>query len=224
MEIIKIENLNLVLNKQTILEDINIGFEEGLIYGIVGKNGSGKSMLFKCICGLVYPTSGRVMVCNKEIGKDTDFPENTGMLIEMPGLMPRYSAYKNLRILAGLNKRIGEQEIRRVLEVVGLSPDERKPVKKFSLGMKQRLGIAMAIMENPQILILDEPMNSLDKEGIEDMRCLFQRMKTEGKTIILSSHNFEDITALCDKVYEMEHGRMEKTEIAGRKLPIGSLS
>lgn len=210
MEIIKIENLNLVLNKQIILENINVGFEEGYIYGIVGKNGSGKSMLFKSICGLVYPTSGKIFVENKEIGKDIDFPENMGMLIESPGLMPHYSAFKNLSILAGLNNRIGKQEINRVLKLVGLSADDRKPVKKYSLGMKQRLGIAMAIMEDPSILILDEPMNSLDKEGIEDMRNLFREMRKRGKTILLTSHNFEDIIALCDKVYEMEHGRILK--------------
>lgn len=210
MDIIKIESLNLVLNKQKILNDINISFKEGYIYGIVGKNGSGKSMLFKSICGLVYPTSGKVYVNNKEIGKDIDFPENTGMIIEVPGFMPYYSAFKNLRILAGLNQVIGAEEICEVLELVGLSATDRKPVRKYSLGMKQRLGIAMAIMENPQILILDEPMNSLDKEGIEDMRKLFINMKEQGKTILLTSHNFEDITALCDIVYEMEHGEISQ--------------
>lgn len=209
MEIIKIEGLNLILNKQPILKDINVTFEEGLIYGIVGKNGSGKSMLFKCICGLIYPTTGKVYVNQKEIGKDTDFPENTGILIEAPGLMPRYSGFKNLQILADLNKKVGKQEISEVLECVGLSATEKKPVKKYSLGMKQRLGIAMAILENPSILILDEPMNSLDKEGIEDMRTLFKKMRQEGKTILLTSHNFEDITMLCDKVYEMEHGEIK---------------
>lgn len=212
MERIKIENLNLVLNKQTILENINLSFEDGYIYGIVGKNGSGKSMLFKCICGLVYPTSGRVLVENKEVGKDVDFPENAGMLIEMPGLMPHYSAYKNLHILASLNNRIGKKEIRQVLEMVGLSADDRKPVRKYSLGMKQRLGIAMAIMENPAILILDEPMNSLDKDGMEDMRKLLKERKEEGKTVLLTSHNFEDILTLCDEVYEMEHGKICKIE------------
>lgn len=208
MEIIKIEDLSLTLNKQTILDHINITFEEGLIYGIVGKNGSGKSMLFKCICGLVYPTSGKVFVSQKEIGKDVDFPEDTGILIEMPGLMPHYSAFKNLYILANLHNKIGKQEIRQVLEKVGLSADDKKIVKKYSLGMKQRLGIAMAIMENPKILILDEPMNSLDKQGIEDVRDLLKKMKAEGKTILLTSHNFEDITALCDRVYEMDHGKI----------------
>lgn len=208
MEIIKIEDLSLTLNKQTILDHINITFEEGLIYGIVGKNGSGKSMLFKCICGLVYPTSGKVFVSQKEIGKDVDFPEDTGILIEMPGLMPHYSAFKNLHILANLHNKIGKQEIRQVLEKVGLSADDKKIVKKYSLGMKQRLGIAMAIMENPKILILDEPMNSLDKQGIEDVRDLLKKIKAEGKTILLTSHNFEDITALCDKVYEMDHGKI----------------
>lgn len=206
MEIIRIENMNLVLNKHTILENINISFEEGYIHGIVGKNGSGKSMLFKCICGLVYPTTGKIFVEGREIGKEVDFPQNTGMLIEVPGLMPGYSAFKNLQILASLNNRIGKEDIEKVLELVGLTTAYRKPVKKYSLGMKQRLGIAMAIMENSKILILDEPLNSLDKEGIADMRALLKKMRTEGKTILITSHNFEDIRLLCDKVYEMEHG------------------
>lgn len=218
MEIIKIENLNLVLNKQVILENINLRLEEGFIYGIVGKNGSGKSMLFKCLCGLVYPTSGKCIVGQKEIGKDVDFPESTGMLIEMPGLMLHYSAFKNLYYLARLNKRVGKQEICQVLELVGLSASDKRPVKKYSLGMKQRLGIAMAIMENPNILILDEPMNSLDREGIEDMRNLFKKKRMEGKTILLTSHNFEDIITLCDKVYEMDHGKISEVEQTNSNL------
>lgn len=208
MKIIKIENLSLVLNKQTILKNISLNFDAGSIYGIVGKNGSGKSMLFKCICGLIYPTSGKVYVKNKEIGKDTDFPESTGMLIETPGLMPEYSAYKNLSILAGLNHKVHKEEIDKIIGAVGLTAAEKKSVKKYSLGMKQRLGIGIAIMENPEILILDEPMNSLDKEGIKDMRKLFINMREQGKTILLTSHNFEDIDMLCDKVYEMEHGEL----------------
>ena len=178
-EIIEIENLTKKFGDVTALENVNLSIGRGKIYGIVGRNGSGKTVLFKLITGYLKPTAGRVIVSGKEIGKDTDFAENIGIIIENPGL----------------------------------DPDSRKKVGKYSLGMKQRLGIAQAIMENPEILILDEPMNSLDNQGVDEVRGILTGLRDEGKTIILASHNKEDIEILCDEVYEMDHGRLARHDL-----------
>ena len=163
-------------------------FEKGRIHGLIGRNGSGKTMLMKCICGFVRPTSGTVQVAGKQIGKDCDFPESVGIIIETPGFIPYYSGFRNLKLLADLNKRIGKEEIRRTMLKVGLDPELKRHVRKYSLGMRQRLGLAQAIMENPDLLILDEPMNGLDK------------------AILIASHSAEDIDILCDTVCEMDKG------------------
>lgn len=208
--IIEIKNLCLCLSKQDILKNININIEKEKIHGIVGKNGSGKSMLFKCICGFVPTKSDSIIVDGNIIGKDIDFPKDTGILIETPGFIPYYSGYKNLKILADLNKKIRKEEIFKTMELVGLDPLSKKHVCKYSLGMKQRLGIAQAIMENPHLLILDEPMNGLDKKGINDIRQIILELKKEKKTILLTSHNYEDIELLCDDVFEMDNGFISK--------------
>lgn len=205
---IDIENVNLTLSKQEILKNITLKLEPGKIYGVVGKNGSGKSMLFKCICGFIRPQSGTIRVFGKQIGKERDFPENTGILIEAPGFIPYYSGYKNLKLLADLNGNCKKEQIEKYIRMVGLDPTMKKPVKKYSLGMKQRLGIAQAVMEEPELVIMDEPMNALDKESILEMRDFFKTLRAQGKTILLTSHNFEDIEILCDRVYEMDHGSM----------------
>lgn len=204
---ISIENVGLVLDKTTILDDVCMEMEQGKIYGLIGRNGSGKTMLMKCICGFVKPTHGKITVRNQIVGKDIDFPENMGILIENPGFIPYYSGIKNLKMLAELNRKINRQQIEETIRFVGLDPQMKRHVQKYSLGMKQRLGIAQAIMEDPDILILDEPMNGLDKEGVADMRTLFLDLKKKGKTIIIASHNAEDIDKLCDHVWEMEHGK-----------------
>lgn len=206
--IIKIENLTKKFGDVTALENVNLSFERGKIYGIIGRNGSGKTVLFKLITGYLKPTGGRVVVNGKEIGKDVDFAENIGIIIENPGFLNGYTGYKNLAYLAGIRNVIGREEIRESMEKVGLDPDSGKKVGKYSLGMKQRLGIAQAIMEDPEILILDEPMNSLDNQGVEDVRELLMGLRDEGKTILLASHNKEDIEILCDEVYEMDRGRL----------------
>ena len=210
--IIEIEGLDLTLSKQEILKDINMKLEPGKIYGVVGKNGSGKSMLFKCICGFIRPQKGTIRVKNKVIGKECDFPENTGILIEAPGFIPYYSGYKNLKLLIDLKGKFGKEQVETYMRKLGLDPAMRKSVKKYSLGMKQRLGIAQAVMEEPELIIMDEPMNALDKEGIAEMRVFFQELRKQGRTILLTSHNFEDIQLLCDRVYEMEHGQLEEIE------------
>ena len=194
---------------EEVLHGITREFEQGKIHGIVGNNGSGKTVLMKCICGFLHPTSGRVLVDGKEVGQDIDFPEGLGAIIETPGFLPNLTGLKNLKLLASLRGRIGEEEIRRSLQRVGLDPDLKKPVGKYSLGMRQRLGIAQAIMEDPTLLILDEPFNGLDKTGVSQMRQLIFCLRSEGKTILLASHNQLDIHILCDTVCEMDAGRMQ---------------
>lgn len=207
-EVISVENLTKRFGEVTALENVCLRFEQGKIYGIIGRNGSGKTVLFKSIIGYIKPTSGRVVVNGKEIGKDTDFAENIGIIIENPGFLGGYTGFRNLEYLASIRNVIDGAQIRESMEKVGLDPSSRKKVGKYSLGMKQRLGIAQAIMEEPQILILDEPMNGLDKQGVEDVRGILMRLRDEGKTILLASHNKEDIELLCDEVYEMDQGRV----------------
>ena len=208
-EIVRIENLHKKFGDVTALENVNLSMEKGKIYGIIGRNGSGKTVLFKLITGFLKPTKGRVIVCGKEIGKDTDFADNVGIIIENPGFLKGYTGFKNLAYLAGIRNVIGKEEIRESMQKVGLDPDSHKKVGRYSLGMKQRLGIAQAIMENPEILILDEPMNSLDNQGVEEIRKLLMELRDEGKTIVLASHNKEDIEILCDKVCEMDRGKLK---------------
>jgi len=203
---VQIDHLILTIRKTEILKNISIEFEQGKIHGLIGRNGSGKTMLMKCICGFVRPTSGTVQVAGKQIGKDCDFPESVGIIIETPGFIPYYSGFRNLKLLADLNKRIGKEEIRRTMQKVGLDPELKRHVRKYSLGMRQRLGLAQAIMENPDLLILDEPMNGLDKEGVADMRKYLLDLKAQGKTILIASHSAEDIDILCDTVCEMDKG------------------
>ena len=204
--IIDIKNVSLRIGKTDILKSINISFEEGRIHGLIGRNGSGKTMLMKCICGFIRPTSGIITVGGKQIGKDIDFPENMGIIIEAPGFIPYYSGYKNLKLLAGLRGNIGKNEIIKSMEQVGLDPYLKRHVRKYSLGMRQRLGLAQAIMENPDLLILDEPMSGLDKEGVSDMRGYLKLFREQGKTILIASHSAEDISILCDTVCEMDKG------------------
>ena len=205
---IEVNNLFLTIKKVPILVDINTSFERGKIHGLIGRNGSGKTMLMKCICGFVKPTNGTITVGGKRIGKDCDFPENTGIIIETPGFIPYYSGYKNLKLLADLRKKITADDIRNTMKTVGLDPELKRHVRKYSLGMRQRLGLAQAIMENPELLILDEPMNGLDKDGVRDMRQYMPNLKEKGKTILIASHSAEDIDTLCDTVCEMDKGAL----------------
>lgn len=207
---IEVRNVSLILQKNEILKDISVHFERGKIHGLIGRNGSGKTMLMKCICGFVKPTSGEILVDGKRIGKDCDFPKNAGIIIETPGFIPYYSGYKNLKLLADLRGKISREDIRKTMEKVGLNPDLKRHVRKYSLGMRQRLGLAQAIMENPDLLILDEPMNGLDKDGVADMREYLLALKEQGKTILIASHSAEDIDILCDTVCEIDKGRLEK--------------
>ena len=210
MDIISVKNVSLTLGKTQILKDINVDFDEGKIHGLIGRNGSGKTMLMKCICGFIKPTKGEITVDGKRVGKDIDFPKDMGIIIETPGFIPYYSGYKNLKLLAGLNNKIGKAQVRESMKKVGLDPDLKRHVKKYSLGMRQRLGLAQAIMENPKILVLDEPFNGLDKDGVREMREYLLSYKEQGKTILICSHSAEDISVLCETVHEMDKGRLER--------------
>lgn len=209
-QIIIVEGVTKSYKGVKVLNNICVSFERGKIHGIIGRNGSGKTMLIKAICGLVELDEGHITVNHKVIGKDVDFPENTGVIIEAPGFLPSLSAYNNLAYLASLKNIIGKEEICNAMILVGLDPKEKKHVGKYSLGMKQRLGLAQAIMENPDILILDEPMNGLDKKGVSEVRDILLKLKSEEKTILLVSHNTDDIRILCENVYEMDSGEIVK--------------
>ncbi len=215
-EIIQIEGVSKSYKDVLVLDNISCTFERAKIHGIIGRNGSGKTVLLKTICGFIHPDKGHVVVDGKIIGQDIDFPQNIGAIIEAPGFLPTVSAYKNLEYLASLRSVVGKESIRKAIITVGLNPDDKKHVGKYSLGMKQRLGLAQAIMENPDILILDEPMNGLDNSGVSEMRDLFLQFKSEGKTIVLVSHNSEDIKMLCDAVYEMDGGVLRESHEQAR--------
>ena len=210
---IQVEHLCKSFKKEQVLFDINLEMTQGHIYGIVGRNGSGKSVLFKLICGFLFPDEGSVTINGKVIGKDLDFPENFGALIEAPGFLWYQSGMANLEYLAGIRKLITKQEIADTMRMVGLDPSSKKRVGKYSLGMKQRLGIAQAIMEHPKFIILDEPMNGLDESGMRDMRQVILKLREEGCLIILASHNKEDIGVLCDEVYMISNGKIQKQDI-----------
>lgn len=206
---IQVEHVIKQFKEAEVLKDITVSFEKGKIHGLIGRNGSGKTVLMKCICGFMKPTSGSITVGGKQVGKDVDIPQNLGAIIEAPGLLPGYSGFKNLKLLADIRRKAGTAEITAAMKRVGLDPKSKKHVSKYSLGMRQRLGIAQAIMENPDILILDEPMNGLDNHGVDDIRALLVELKKEGKTIIITSHSAEDIAVLCDTVHEMDAGVLQ---------------
>ena len=203
---IQLTNISKTFGKQTVLQPLTMGFEEGMIHGIIGRNGSGKTVLMKMILGILQPTTGTVIVGDKRIGKDVDFPESAGAIIETIEFIPYMSAYQNLADIAAMRGNLSKTQIKEVLEIVGLGNVGRKHVSKFSMGMRQRLAIAQAVMESPKLLILDEPMNGMDEKGVEEMRRLILARKAAGTTIILSSHNIEDIRILCDQVYRIDAG------------------
>ena len=204
--VIEVKHASKKIKEVQILTDVNLNIQKGEICGIIGRNGSGKTVLLKSICGFMPLTEGEILQNGKRIGTDTEFIEDAGFIIENPTFLPMKSGYKNLKYLASIRNLADEKRIRECLELVGLAEDADKAVGKYSMGMRQRLGIAQAIMEDPSIIILDEPMNGLDNQGVEEMRNLFLKLKEEGKTFLIVSHNREDIEMLCDHVYMMDHG------------------
>jgi len=208
--VVSVNNVSKSFGKAQVLRNVSLCMKKGKIYGLAGRNGSGKTVLLKCICGFIHPTAGEVSVYGKVIGKDAEFAENVGFIIENPGFLPQYSAYKNLAYLYSVKQRVDREKILEYIRLVGLDPDDRKKVGKFSMGMRQRLGLAQVLMETPELILVDEPFNGLDRGGVEEIRNLFLKLKEEGKTILLVSHNREDIDILCDEVFEMDAGIMER--------------
>lgn len=203
---IQIQNVTKKYGRQTVLENVSAKLEKGMIYGLIGVNGSGKTTLMRCICGFTRPTSGQIVVNGEIIGRDVDFPKSVGIIIETPGFLPHYSGLRNLKILLGVSHRANQACAEEVMRRVRLDPTDRKPVGQYSLGMRQRLGIAQAIMEDPQILILDEPFNGLDPMGVQEIHMLFEELRAEGKTVLLASHSAADIGRACDEVFEIKMG------------------
>ncbi len=210
---IELTGVRKCFGKEEILKRLDFSLERGTVCGIVGNNGSGKTVLMKCICGFLPVTEGLVRVGGKLIGKEIDFPESLGVIIETPGFLGNLSGRRNLEILADLRGKLKRVQITETLLRVGLDPGLKKPVAKYSLGMRQRLGIAQAIMEQPEFLVLDEPFNGLDRHGVEEIRGLLLQEKEKGRTILLASHNSEDIRILCDRVFEMDAGVMSEVQI-----------
>lgn len=209
---IELKDVSMAFKNTIVLKNVSLTLEKNHCYGFVGRNGSGKSILFKAICGLLPTSSGTVLVDGQQIGKDMEYIHNAGVLIETPQFVPGWTGYENLRILADIQKKIGEQEIMEVLKQVGLADAHNKKVKQYSLGMKQRLRIAQAIMEKPSYYILDEPFNGLDASGVEEMHELFTQLKKEDCIILMTSHDERDIEALADQVFQIEEGRVKTNE------------
>ncbi|MBQ9264291.1 MAG: ATP-binding cassette domain-containing protein [Clostridia bacterium] len=204
--VVDVRNISKAFGKEQVLKNVSLQLEEGKIHGIIGRNGSGKTVLMKCICGFLRPTVGAVKVFGRIIGTDCDFAPDTGMLIETPGFLSHETGMNNLKWLAKLGKGASKERISELIRMVGLDPAMRKKVGQYSLGMRQRLGIAQALLDDPALLILDEPMNGLDKTGVKDIRALLLSLKEQGKTILLASHFAQDIDELCDTVHKMDQG------------------
>lgn len=196
------------IRKKIILDNISISMNSGNIYGIVGRNGSGKTMLFRALSGLMKIDSGSIVLDNKELHKDINVLPNLGIVIENAGLYPELTGFDNLKMLAKLKNKISEDDIINTIERVGLNPKDKRPYRKYSLGMKQRIIIAQAIMEKPDIIMLDEPTNALDEEGIDEVRKIISEEKERGALILLASHNKEDIKLLADKVFYIQNGKI----------------
>ena len=209
MEII-VKSATKYIKKALILDDVNIHLTGGKIYGLKGPNGSGKTMLMRLLCGLIRPTSGEVWIDGKKLGKDMDFPESVGLLIENPAFLPNYTGYENLELLAQIRGKIGAEQICQSLLEVGLDPHDPRKYRKYSLGMKQRLGIAAAIMEKPDLLIVDEPTNALDDSGVEQICTILRRERERGALVVIACHDSLLLETLSDEIYKIYEGKVTK--------------
>lgn len=206
--VVRLEDYCKSFKSAEVLKNINLTLESGKVIGLKGKNGSGKTMLMRAISGLILPTSGKVYINDKELGRQISFPPSIGILIENPSVISNYTGFKNLKILASIQNRISDDEIRDAIRKVGLDPDDKRTFKKYSLGMKQRLGIAAAIMERPDIVILDEPINALDEAGAGLIKGLLDELKANGSLIIIACHDTEELNYLSDEIYEIYDGEI----------------
>jgi len=205
---IQLNKVSKAFSGNAIINNLTLQVERGKTVGIVGGNGSGKSVLFKLICGFEVPDKGEVIIRDRVLGSDVDFPENVGVFINEPGYIEIYSGFKNLKYLAAINGRITDKQIKQTMHQVGLNPKNKTKVKDYSLGMKQKLGIAQAFMENQDILILDEPFNALDYKTYQDIKDIIKSLQQQERTILLTSHHFADIEELCDEIYVISNNEL----------------
>ena len=212
MTYIKVENLSKLINSVKVLDNINLSLEKGRIYGFFGRNGSGKTMLFRAILGLIKASTGKILIDGKVLGNEIEFPNSCGVIIENPGFWEEYTGFKNLKLLASIKNEISDEEISKWMKVFDLDPMDKKVYRKYSLGMKQKLALTQAFMENPELLILDEPTNALDEESVKNVRKLILEEKEKGKIILIASHNKEDINLLSDEKFKLDKGHLSKFE------------
>ena len=213
---IEFHNITKVIKGSVILDDISVKFESGKVYGLKGKNGSGKTMLMRAICGFILPTSGTIEINSEILGKDITFPRSIGALIENPAFINSDTGFQNLKALASIQNNIGKQQIRETMESIGLNPDDMRKYRKYSLGMKQKLGIACAVMENPDIILLDEPINAIDEGGVKQVQTLIQQAKKRGALILIACHDKEELEFLSDEIFEIESGKVINHEMLSK--------
>ena len=209
---IEITDLVKDIKGKRIIDHVTLHLESGKITGLKGVNGSGKTMLMRLVCGLITPTSGSIVINGKRLGKDITFPESVGILIENPAFLDAYSGFENLKLLASIKHSVGPEEIRQTIARVGLDPDDKKKYRKYSLGMKQRLGIAAAVMEEPDIIILDEPTNALDSDGVAMLKEILHDQRERGALVLISCHDLPTLQELSDEIYLMESGALRPYE------------
>lgn len=205
---IEIKNVTKIIKHNTVIDNVSLTVNSGKITGLKGVNGSGKTMLMRLVSGLILPTSGEIIIDGETLGKDITFPRSIGTLIENPAFLDNYSGFQNLKLLASIQGKISDEEIREAIIAVELNPDDKKKFRKYSLGMKQRLGIAAAVMEHPNIIILDEPTNALDSDGVQMVKRILQKEKERGALILISCHDLDVLKELSDVIYLMNVGRL----------------
>lgn len=210
---IEVKNLTKKIKGIEVLSDVSLRFEQGKIYGLKGKNGSGKTMLMRALCALITATEGTIDINGEILGKDISFPRSVGVLIENPAFIPSYTGLKNLQVLASIQKRVNDQKIRDTITMVGLDPEDKRTYKKYSLGMKQRLGIAGAVMEDPDIVILDEPINALDESGVMQVREILHAIKERGAIVIIACHDSEELNLLSDVIINISEGKITTCDV-----------